>query len=171
MNTPDFNKLRRFSLLIALILITYSIVGFDLDAPAKIQPFGIPLIIRRPDFLPIGLLLASIYCVIKYIYYGYLVQISPRRARMLLRKGSPVHTPTIGISLEDFTEKISNEVARYFPRIGKIKAKDTTSQGTQCSVKVEVPKIVWVLSLIEDIDYALPVIANALAIVLLLTLS
>jgi hypothetical protein len=164
MNTPDLTKLRRFGLLIALILITYSVAGLDIDAPAKVNVMGLPLIIRRPDFLPVGLVLASIYCIIKYIYYGYLVQTSPTQARFLLKKGSPVHVSTIGISLEEFTNEISNEVDRYFPGIGKIEASYTTSQGTQCSVKVIVPKIVWAFSLLEDIDYALPVIANALAI-------
>lgn len=164
MQTIDVTKLRRFALLIALIMITYSIAGVELDTPAKIQPLGIPFVIQCPDFLPIGLVLASLYCVLRYIYFAYFVTISPTRARQLLRKGSPVHAPTLGISLEDFTEQIANEVQRYFPRFGRLEAKyDTSQTGSQCSVKVEIPKSVWMLSILEDIDYALPIIANILA--------
>ena len=167
MQSIDLTKLRRFSFLIAIILITYSIAGLELDAPAKIQPLGIPLIIQRPHFLPVGLLLASLYSVIRYIYFGYFVQISCTRARQLLRKGSPVHAPILSIKLEEFTEQVANEVERYFPSIGQLKAKYTTSQtGSQCSVEIQVPKLVWMLSLLEDIDYALPVIANIIAMVI-----
>jgi hypothetical protein len=100
MNIPDMAKLRRFGLLVALILITYSVAGLDIEAPAKVKVFGLPLIIRRPDLLPVGLLLASMYCIIRYIYYGYLVRKSPTQARFLLKNGSPVNVSTIGISLE-----------------------------------------------------------------------
>jgi hypothetical protein len=160
----DTTKLRRFALLIAFIIIIYSLAGVQMDTPAKVQPLGIPFIIKRPDFLPIGLALTSLYCVIRYVYFGYFVQISPTRARQLLRKGSPVHAPTLGISLEVFTEKIANEVERYFPSLGKLEASYETSQtGGQCSVTTKIPWSVWILSFVEDIDYALPVIANIVA--------
>lgn len=166
MQALDLTKLRRFALLIAIIIITYSIAGFKLDAPAKVQPLGIPLVIQRPDFLLIGLLLASLYSVIRYIYFGYFVQISPARARRLLRKGSPVYAPTLNISLEEFTEKIADEIERYFPSIGKLEAKYITSQDDSgCSVEIQVPRLVWLLSLLEDIDYGLPIIANIMAVI------
>lgn len=166
MQPIDLTKIRRFSLIIAIILITYSMAGLALDAPAKIQPLGIPLIIQRPDFLPVGLLLAALYSIIRYIYFGYFVQISCTRARQLLKNGSPVHAPTLGIKLEEFTEQVADEVERYFPSIGKLETKYSTSQtGSQCHVEIQAPMLVWVLSLLEDIDYALPVIANIIAMI------
>jgi hypothetical protein len=160
----DTIKLRRFALFIGFISITYSFAGIEIDTPSKIQPLGIPLVIKRPDYLPIGLALASLYCVLRYLYFGYFVQISPTRARRMLKKGSPVHAPTLGISLEDFTEHIANEVERYFPSIGKVEASYETSQsGGQCNVTIKIPRIVKVLSFAEDVDYALPVIVNIVA--------
>ncbi len=164
MQNVDIKNLRKLCFFAAFVLLTVSLSGLTLATPAKVEPLGIPLIIRRPDLLPVGLLLLSIYSVVRYIYYGYLVQISPTRARRYLKRGSSVHAPTIGISLEEFTEMIANEVERYFPSFGKIEAKYTTSQtGSQCSVEMKIPKLVWILSFIEDIDYSLPVISNIVA--------
>jgi len=165
MQPIDTTKLRRFALFIAFITIIYFLAGVEMDTPAKILPLGIPFIIKRPEFLPIGLVLTSMYCLVRYVYFGYFVQISPTRARQLLRKGSPVHAPTLGISLEDFTELIANEVERYFPSFGKLEASyDTSKTDKQCSVTTKIPWIVWILSIAEDIDYALPVIANFAAV-------
>lgn len=167
MQPIDLTKLRRFALVVALILITYSIAGVKLDIPAKINPLGIPFIVQRPDFLSIGLALASLYCVIRYIYFAYLVQISPTSARQMLRKGSPVHAPTLGISVEEFAEKIADEMQRYFPSFKNLEAShEAWTEGNQGMIKTKIPKGVWILSVLEDIDYALPLIANIIALAL-----
>jgi len=81
MQNVDIKNLRRLCFFAAFVLLTVSLSGLTLDTSAKVEPLGIPLIIRRPDLLPVSLLLLSIYSVVRYIYYGYLVQISPTRAR------------------------------------------------------------------------------------------
>ena len=167
MQPADIDRLRRFALFIALIIITYSIAGVKLDAPAKVSPLGIPFVVNRPDLLPFGLVLASLYSVVRYIYYGYVVQLSPTQARQLLRRGIPVHTPTSGISEDDFAQRIADEVKQYFPRAGLLEAKSSTYQrfggDSLLNFRISVPKGLWILSFLGDIDYALPVIANVVA--------
>jgi len=165
MQNMDLKNYRRFSIFLSFILVTLSLAGLGLDAPAKVSPLGIPLVINRPELLPAGLFVAALYSTVKYFYYAFLVNISPFRARRMLRNGSPVHAPTLAIDLGTFTEHVSDEVARYFPKLGNIEAAYNTSEsGGQCRVQVTVPRIVWVLSFFEDLDYALPMIANFAAI-------
>jgi hypothetical protein len=83
----EITKLRRFSLTIGLILLVYSIAGVQLDSPAKIAPLGIPLIIRHPELLGIGLVLASVYGTLAYFYYANIVVMSPMKVRRLLQSG------------------------------------------------------------------------------------
>lgn len=53
-NMPDIEKLRRFSLSAALVLIFYSAAGVSLDAGAKASIFGIPFVIKKPNLLLVG---------------------------------------------------------------------------------------------------------------------
>ena len=64
---PDIEKLRRFSLMVALALIFYTASGISLDAGAKASALGIPFIINNPDLLLVCFLLASIYGFIRSI--------------------------------------------------------------------------------------------------------
>ena len=79
--TPDIERLRRFGLIIALILISYAAAGVGLESGAKVSVLGLPFIIRRPELLPLGLMLASAYAVVRYYYYGFMLSRSPQRRR------------------------------------------------------------------------------------------
>ena len=48
---PDIEKLRRFALVIGLVLLTYSLAAVELDIGETIHPLGIPLKINNPDLL------------------------------------------------------------------------------------------------------------------------
>jgi hypothetical protein len=60
MYEPDIEKLRRFSLVVALITLTYSVAGISLVPDPGISVIGLTFKVSRPDLLPIGLVLASV---------------------------------------------------------------------------------------------------------------
>ena len=166
MQIPDLLKLRTFSLVIAIILVTLVLAGVELETPMKISPLGLPLIIQRPDLISVALVIASIYVTLRYIYFGMLVQPSPMRARRELLAGRPVHTAKLGLEIESFAAQIEKEIARYFPRVGKIAVTYDVTQdakGVRLS-NLKVPRIVHVVCWIENFDFLLPVIANVVAV-------
>lgn len=167
METPDLKSIRRFALVIALVLTTLVLAQVELESPVRVTPLGIPLIIRRPDLLTVALVVASVYATLRYIYYGMLVQPSPMRARRSLLSGKPLHTPTIGLELEEFVPQVEKEIDRYFPKIGRHKAQSEASQGSgECHIKIEVPVVVRAVCWIENIDFLLPIAANCAALLL-----
>ena len=81
MHKPDIEKLRRFSLVVALITLTYSIAGISLAPDPGISVIGLTFKVSRPALLPIGLVMASIYAMIRFYYYGFMLKKSPYRVR------------------------------------------------------------------------------------------
>jgi hypothetical protein len=160
----DLGKLRVFSLTVALVLITLSLAGVRLESPAKVQPLGVPLTVDQPELLSIGLVLASVYSVLRFIYFGLLVQPSPIRARSRLLLGSRANTSTTPNSFADFHAQISSEVHRYFPRVGRTPVTFAISQtGNEFTLKVTVPPLVRIVARFEDIDFLAPIWLNLFA--------
>ena len=167
MDTLDISKIRRFALVIALILFTLVLAEVEIETPARIAPLGFPLIIRNPDLLSTALVIASAYAILRYIYYGTLAQSSPMRVRRILLSGKTLHTPSTGIGIEEFAEKAEKEVERYFPGIGNKKVDFKAIQDhAGCHIELKVPAIVRAVCWIENLDFLLPIIANILAIAL-----
>jgi hypothetical protein len=166
MDSTNISNIRRFALLIAVILITLVLAGVELENPVRMSPLGIPLVIKRPDLLTVALVIAAAYSILRYTYYGMLLQPSPMRARRELIAGRPVHTPTMGIELANFVTQVNQEVDRYFPRIGKdIVTFSATQEGMSCHLsEVKVPSAVRTLCWVGDIDFLLPILANLVAI-------
>jgi hypothetical protein len=81
MHEPDIEKLRRFSLVVALITLTYSVAGISLVPDPGISVIGLTFKVSRPGLLPIGLVIASIYAMIRFYYYGFMLKKSPYRVR------------------------------------------------------------------------------------------
>lgn len=77
---PDLEKLRRFSLMVGLLLITYAF-AVDFDPSKTISPLGLSMKVTRPELLPIGLVLASLYSSLRFAYYGYVAGMSPSPPR------------------------------------------------------------------------------------------
>jgi hypothetical protein len=102
MEIPDFSKIRRFALIVALVLMTLIFAQVEIETPVKINPLGFPLIIKNPDLLSIALVLASFYALLRYIYYGMLAQPSPMHMRRILLSGRTFYTPSLGIENLDF---------------------------------------------------------------------
>jgi len=169
---PDLAKIRRLSLSVAAVLITFCIAGVELDVPARISPMGIPLIIKKPDLLSVGLVIALVYSTLRYIYYGMLVNRTPWNARRQLLLGKLVHTPRVDMSPQDYSAMFTKEMARYFPQVGKKTARIDElmiyQSDNDSSAKIFVPTIVKAFCWLEDIDFLLPVLASVAAILLLL---
>ena len=64
---PDLEKLRRFSLLAALLLFSYSTAGVHLEQGEMISLLGIPLTVSSPELLPLGLAALSVYGLVRYL--------------------------------------------------------------------------------------------------------
>lgn len=81
----DLSRHRRFALGIALVLITYVAAGVNLDPSKGFEFAGFTFLISRPDLLPIGLILASVYSGLRFYYWGAMRSESPARQRAYLR--------------------------------------------------------------------------------------
>ena len=91
LTVPDLERLRRFALAIGLVTLTYGVAGISLTAGSTVSPFGIPFTISRPDFLPVGLAIASLYAAARFYYYGFMIRKSPfARRKDLLSLRHPV---------------------------------------------------------------------------------
>ena len=81
---PDLERLRRFSLTMGLLVFTYAAAGISLRDDATVAPFGIPFVIERTEFLPIGLAVGSAYSAFRFWYFGVALSASPFTRRMTL---------------------------------------------------------------------------------------
>ena len=163
----DLLKIRRFCFSVALVLITYSVAGVKIDVPAKVEPLGIPFLIERPDLLALGLVIASVFSTLRFIYYGMLINPSPMRARKRLLMGKLADQSAVPKNLNDFIDKGRRDIHRYFPLAWKSRINDEYSSGADgYKLKIDVPWQVRLLSRFEDLDFLSPLIANIIALVL-----
>ena len=77
----DIEKLRKLALLGAILLFSFSAAGIQLDADSKATIFGIPFKISSPELLPVGLIVLSVYGMVRYYYYAIMLSASPYRQR------------------------------------------------------------------------------------------
>ena len=73
--------MRRFSLAMGLLLLSYSIAGISLEPDPAFDLFGIPFRLSRPQLLPYVLLAAAVYGLIRYYYYCVLLTKTPYTVR------------------------------------------------------------------------------------------
>ena len=78
---PDHGHLRRFALVMGMVLLGAALAGISLDPESEIDLFGVSFLLARPQLFPYVLLLASIYGLLRFYYYGVLVTKSPYAAR------------------------------------------------------------------------------------------
>ncbi|MDO8546135.1 MAG: hypothetical protein Q7R68_02120 [Nitrospirales bacterium] len=168
---PDLFRLRRFALIMGLILFAYSLA--DVEVNTNIVLSGVALKIRKPHVLEYGLLLASAYAMFRYWYYSTAVSISPAAARKGLQSG--IFPLGSGKDLRGdrplMLEQATLIFRRYFPRtevnIDNAKVYQTTDlEGTRLGgfTMPALSKTTKLLNLMEDIDYNLPVLVNVVAI-------
>ena len=166
MSDIDIQKLRRFSLSFGLILFAYCLTGIEMDTPARISPFGLPLIIKRPNLLGWGLVMAAIYGSARYFYFSSILRFSPRKRRKLLKSGQLINrsaSPSFPADMNVFMKAIIKEIMDNFPSSNKVRVEKASSDGT---FTLRIPKHVRFLSFIEDCDYFSPIWFNVVSVAL-----
>src|SRR6266700_1280709 len=191
--TPDIERLRRFALIAALALIFYAAAGVELDREAKFSLLGLPFIVRRPDLIFLGLMLASTYALARFYFYGVMLKYSPQRRRAdLFREmrgygaygtfagfvffAPPTYSTTPSITNRDEVEIRLKEIVDAFPKVGKFRARGKI-EGYQASdddgepytvyyAEITIPLACRVSAFIEDIDYTMPIWLNIGALAL-----
>lgn len=133
MPIQELYKLRRFALGAGLVLLSYSVAGIQLKTEALL--FGFPFVICRPEFLPFGLIVASVYGLLRFYYYGLMLsQNSPYHHRKDLLskldsqnqtdryKGSVYFGPsrlyTASAPQREQVEKQAERIIEAFPKFG-----------------------------------------------------
>jgi len=181
MNPPDLEKLRRFCLTIALILITYVCAGITIDTVRSVSVLGLPVLIIRPDLIVIGLIIASIYGTLRYGYYGFLRTRSPRKQRNKFlrnfgfasegkRHGQQVYVgpPLDPSAFQNLQEELL-AVYPELPKLGAIASKSHLPSGQVKKIHLIIPKGIHRAAWFEDFDYSAPIWLNIAAISLAIT--
>ena len=197
---PNLEKLRRFSLVAALLLFSYSVAGIQLAQGKIISLFGIPFTVSSPELLPVGLVVLSVYGLVRFYYYGAMLHSTPYRTRRdLLRtlhaeggrgtyKGSVYFGPTKFSTtplVHDRAELDTQvgELIAAFPKLGrrrperKIVRHEVTGEDgepyTVWEAELLIPVTCRLAAFLQDVDYTAPIWANvgALAITLARTVT
>lgn len=189
--TPDINSLRKFSLVVALILISYSVAGVQLEPGGKASVLGLPFLIQSPKLLAIGLALASCYGLLRFFYYGVMLSSTPHKSRMdILHKlharglagtysgsvyfGPSIYLTTPSIPDRKAVEEELGKILNAFPSVGmfrpagSIEGYDGVDDGVYYQAfhaEVEIPLPCRLAALIQDADYILPIPLNIAALV------
>ena len=188
--TPDLDKLRRFALVIGVILFTYSVAAVELDTAETIKPLGLPLKINDPMYLGIGLVIASLWGMGRFLYYGAWKKESPGRIRRnelaKLFHGLRGEDKPRFQSEED-AERYADNFRELFPRLPGFRTTATTepvvmtiqtnlgeagaeyrseNEFGRAVTDVKIPFIFHLAARIEDADYFAPFWVNILALVL-----
>ena len=191
--TPDLDKLRRFALVIGLILITYSVAAVELDTAETIEPLGLPLKINDPVYLGIGLVIASFWGMVRFLYYGVYKKQSPGRIRRnrlaKLRHGLSGEDKPRFQSEKD-AERYADNFRELFPRLPGFRITATTepvvmtiqtnlgeagaeyrseNEFGRVVTNVKIPFIFHLAAWIEGADYFAPIWLNIVALGIMFT--
>lgn len=195
MHEPDMEKLRRFSLVVALIMLTYSLAGITMLPDSNISVVGLTFKVSRPGLLPIGLVIASFYAMVRFYYYGFMLKKSPYRVRRDIldslycndrpySRGKKVPTYMGGTNFEaslrssdrENAEKYISDFPEVFPKFArgrpsmKIESGDAyTEDGedyTWYSVKVVIPVRCRLVAIVQDLDYSSPIWLNLVSLII-----
>lgn len=192
MDEPNIGKLRRFALIVGLITLTYSVAGISLRPEAGVSLAGLTFKISRPGLLPVGIVLASLYAMVRFYYYGFMLYKSPYSVRRGILDGlCCLERPYIGRRIPmyfgptEFETKLSDEdhskIQQYidtfpdaFPKFAKAKPSLQSQQGLAQTFKgdsvpiysceVVIPIACRLAAIVQDIDYSLPVWLNLVSL-------
>lgn len=188
MSDVDLTKLRRFSLAIGLLLLTWTVAGLELDTAESIKALGLPLKVSRADLLPIALVLGSLYGLIRFYYYSFMLGTSPYRTRRNLlasvenlnqeriRHLLPFFRPSVferkALS-SDSANQMKKDFENAFPKFAfthvltEIETRrPDKSVDPYYIFRVNIPARCQLAALFQDIDYSLPIWVNLVALYL-----
>jgi hypothetical protein len=177
MESSDLEKLRRFCLAIALILITYVLAGVRVDSSKTVSLLGLPLTILRPELIPMGLIIASVYATARFWYYGLMLRSSPRKARtrfLAAFQNEPNKRGTYRVILtserqRDSIQEQFEKVLPQFPRRrAELRRVKVAQQGGEdrSGFLLEIPRRILLAAHFEDLDYTCPIWLNVAAPIL-----
>ena len=193
---PELDKLRRFSLLAALLLFSYSVAGIQIKPGATIPLLGIPFTVSSPELLPMGLVVLSVYGLVRFYYYGVMLSSTPYRTRRdLIRTlqaqggrgthhGRVLFGPTefLTTPLVDDRADVEAQVSQLiaaFPKLGrripegKIEAHRIVGEDgepyTVWGADISIPVACRLAAIFQDIDYTAPIWANVVALAIITT--
>ena len=175
MEPSDLEKLRRFCLAIALILITYVLAGVRVDSSKTVSLLGLPLTILRPELIPIGLIIASVYSTARFWYYGFMLRSSPRKTRKRFlaefrsdpNKPGTYHARLTSQHQSDWIQEQFEKVLPQFPRRrAELRPIKESQQGDRRFFLLEVPRRILLAAYFEDLDYTSPIWLNVVALIL-----
>jgi len=161
----DLEKIRRFSLVVALLLLTYSF-AIEFVATEHISPLGLPFIVKHPEYIPIALILASFYSALRFLFYGYIVNASPRRRRIQLmeyfkeyKTSDRTHESKLELDGSIIRQLIS-DINVFLPRA----TYDLSLFKDRGRLFIRISKLQWLYTILVDIDYAAPIWVSAFAL-------
>lgn len=167
MMNPDLTKLRRFSLTIALLLITYSLAIIELPDKISLSFLGAGAKVDS-DWLPIGLMLASLYSIFQFYFYGVLLSVTPWKARRILRTSCAVSDISFLMDSPKLLGKagdvIRSDIAKYFPGVSFSAGFRLTHTGYEMEFTVPETTKTTLYGGIRNVDYAAPIWLNAIAL-------
>ena len=172
--------------MLGLVVLTWALAGVSLAESEKVEVLGLPFKITKPDLLPAGLALATLYAVARYYYYAMMLGPSPyRRRRDLLdqfqkrggkdKRRVPIYWGAVSLeslawyphgtalkatSLRDQVEKVFPKFARA--RVGAmlVESSGPDEEGDSepgTAILLTVPLRCKLAALAEDLDYTSPV--------------
>lgn len=156
----------------ALILITYVSAGLSLNTAHDAAVLGIPVTVRRPNLVILGLIIAALYGTARYVYYAFLHRRSPRKCRKrFMRNFEPTPQPGVYRATSALTlsqiEILKSELTGVFPELPHVKPiipighePPDPDHRVMLFVPPEITKASW----FEDFDYLAPVWLNAVAL-------
>jgi hypothetical protein len=115
----DLEKLRRFCITAALVLITYLLADIIIKPNAELKVFDLPLIVTRSELLPVGVAIACFLGMIRFTFYGFVINNSPFRKRRDLMDSIEVYV----------SERPRNWPEGYLPPISLAKEHITYGPG------------------------------------------
>ena len=171
-NLPDLYRLRRFALAVGLVLFTYSLAAVELDMGETIRPLGVPLTVNSPEWLGIGLAVASLYALARFWYYGMATTTTPAaKRRSRLGELGVTRRYKIDNSWRAFPSDLRSQrdlVADVFPRIPGTRIKlfpEPPGGGTIMKIEcIEIPLLLRLAARLQDVDYTAPIWVNGIAL-------
>jgi hypothetical protein len=159
----ELPRLRRFALTIGSILFLFSLAGVKFPPEPQVSILGLQLTIVRRDFVDWGLVLASVYATLHYLYVACLKLIPPWIEREQLHS-------QFGVDLQG--EHPDSFVRRHYPgappgtwRKPANPAREPWDRAVLDKNSVTRGMLAW--SKVDDLDYLLPVIVNAASLLFL----
>lgn len=172
-NDIEILKIRRFALIFGIILLTYLLAGVELITPAKITPFGIPLLIKSPIVILFVIFFGSVYGTARFIYFYVVCEVNtPIKARKNLIDGKLANGSQSAQTQGAFIDKAIVDINRYFPTVksdmtDKIIASALLTDSSRFRIKgLHITKKMKIIGYIRDVDYYSPIWFNSIVLLI-----